>query len=174
MYILKTTFTLLFCALPFLTHAAQSCNSAIPRSAPDSRYIDHGDRTVTDSETGLMWKQCSEGLSDSGCVSGAIETFNWQEAMARAESINSGAGFAGYTDWRVPDIKELASLVEIACYSPAINETLFPATPASGFWSASPHALSSDYAWVVLFSNGGDNDDVKSYGLRLRLVRAGQ
>ncbi|MBT4549899.1 MAG: DUF1566 domain-containing protein, partial [Gammaproteobacteria bacterium] len=138
MYILKTTFTLLFCALPFLTHAAQSCNSAIPRSAPDSRYIDHGDRTVTDSETGLMWKQCSEGLSDSGCVSGAIETFNWQEAMARAESINSGAGFAGYTDWRVPDIKELASLVEIACYSPAINETLFPATPASGFWSASP------------------------------------
>ena len=164
----------LFAAAP-MVHA-QTCNGNIPLEKPDSRYTDNGNGTVTDHVTGLMWKQCSEGLSTTStpCDTGSASTYTWSNALAQAQTVNS-TGFATYSDWRLPNIKELKSLTEKACYNPAINTTYFPATPSSVFWSASPSASSSDYAWDVYFSNGGDAWwDYKVFANHVRLVRAGQ
>ncbi|WP_295436623.1 DUF1566 domain-containing protein [uncultured Thiodictyon sp.] len=150
--------------------AAQTCRTDIAPTAPDSRFTDHGDGTVSDAATGLVWKRCAEGLSGAGCAGGAVSTFTWQNALQRA----ADADFAGRTDWRLPNKNELESLVERRCYEPAINATFFPNTPSSWFWSASPYASYPDYAWGVNFGYGYVDGDNKHYAGSVRLVRGGQ
>ena len=153
---------------------AQTCLDTIEAVAPDGRYTDHNDGTVTDKITGLMWRQCSEGRSSTDCSGGSATSHTWQGALQIPANINTQGGFAGYSDWRLPNLKELASLVEERCYSPAINVTLFPNTPSSSYWSASPYASSSAYAWYVHFYYGSDYGGNRTYGLYVRLVRTGQ
>lgn len=160
-------------------YAAQFCNSSIIPTAPDSRYTDNSDGTVTDNQTGLMWKQCSEGQSTTPpCDIGTAVEYTWQEALAQAKTVNS-AGFAGHDDWRLPNHKELSSLVEMACYAPAINENHFPNTQASYYWSSSPVAAvatspDADRARFVHFHSGGDGNHGKFSNYYVRLVRGGQ
>ena len=151
---------------------AQTCRTEteVPSTTPASRFQDNGDATVTDRSTGLMWARCPEGLSGTGCATGAAAAFTWEGALLRARD----SGLAGYTDWRLPDIKELSSLVEERCYDPAINLAVFPNTPSSYFWSASPYGYSSYYAWYVYFGNGYANTSYRRYDFHVRLVRSGQ
>jgi hypothetical protein len=157
--------------------AAQICNDNIPLTRPDSRYTDHGDGTVTDRVTGLMWDQCPWGRSGNDCTTGSAGTFDWQAALGVAETANAmgdGAGYKGYNDWRLPNIQELMSLVEAACYDPAINENYFPATESVTYRSSSPFASFASGAWLVNFNGGRDFWGDKDYAVRVRLVRAGQ
>ena len=152
---------------------AQTCNSAIPQSAPDSRYTVHGDGTVTDNKTGLMWKQCEEGLSGADCSTGTVETFTWQQALQRPATLNTSGGFAGYQDWRLPNLNELESLREVSCYNPAINTTVFPDAYALLVWSSSP-SYYSRYALYVSFGHGSSGINTREYNAHVRLVRGGQ
>ena len=133
---------------------AVPCQSNFPATNPDSVYIDHGDGTVTDTRTGLMWKQCNEGLSGATCEIGSSLLLNWDEALALAEA----STFAGYSDWRLPNVKELSSLVEECRREPAINTNLFP-TIHSTLWSGSPVAAPpvspENLAWGVNFNPDG-------------------
>lgn len=98
--------------------------------------------------------------------------YTWQNALTLAE----GKSLAVYGDWRMPNIKELRSIVEGQCSDPAINLVVFPNTPASAFWSASPSSVNSNYAWFVEFDHGYAYDS-KRYaygGIYVRLVRSGQ
>ena len=150
---------------------AQTCRDDIPASAPDSRFSANGDGTVTDKATGLIWKQCAEGLSGADCLTGGATTFTWQQALQHAEA----AVFAGSSLWRMPNKKELASLVEQRCHFPAINSRFFPNTPTGTvFWSSSPLANSPSSAWYVGFSYGYVYFSNKNYALYVRLVRGGQ
>jgi hypothetical protein len=151
-------------------HAAQTCRDDIRATAPDSRYQDNGNGTVTDRATGLIWKQYAEGRSGAGCATGSAQTFTWQAALQHAEA----AVFAGSSLWRLPNKNELASLVERRCDFPAINATFFPNTPSSWFWSSSPSANYSGGAWDVHFGGGLVAYDGKDGTLYVRLVRAGQ
>jgi len=153
---------------------AQTCPGAIIPTAPDNRYQDNADGTVTDLYTGLMWQQCSIGQSGSGCTSGTATDFTWNLALQQGDTLNSGGGFAGYTDWRLPNVKELESLTEDACYSPVINVTLFPNTVNLNYWSSSPYANLSNYAWYVNFGYGNSSLIYRSNGYYVRLVRSGQ
>ena len=56
----------------------------------------------------------------------------------------------------------------------AIDPTFFPNTPPSNVWSGSPSAGNSSYAWLVDFDHGNAGYGSRSYGGRVRLVRAGQ
>ncbi len=148
------------------------CNKrSVPASNPDSAYIDHGNGTVTDTRTGLMWKQCAEGLSDPACRTGRALHFDWADAPAHAEA----STFANYTDWRLPSKDELLSLVEECGINPSINTNRFPNTPISYFWSGSPRTGSSDGALYVLFSSGSvGSGNVRTMRNHVRLVRGGQ
>jgi Protein of unknown function (DUF1566) len=80
------------------------------------------------------------------------------------------------SDWLLPDVKELQSIIERQCSDPAINLAVFPNTPVSHFWSASPFNGYSDYAyvWVVYFGNGGAGYGNRDLSQFVRLVRSGQ
>ncbi len=150
---------------------AVPCQNNLPASNPDSVYTDHGNGTVTDTRTGLMWKQCAEGLSGATCQTGSLQGFTWASALAHAEA----STFAGYTDWRLPNVKELSSLVEDCRAGPAINTNLFPNTPSTLFWSGSPSADGSSLAWFVYFSDGvAGSYGPRSYPFGVRVVRGGQ
>ena len=153
--------------------AAQTCQSesAVPSTTPAGRFLVHSNGTVADTTTGLMWAQCAEGLSGSACADGTAAVYTWAEALIRARD----STHAGYTDWRLPNVKELSSIVEERCHDPAINLAVFPNTPGRAFWSASLGGFSSGSAWGVYFYYGS----VYYYGARggnspVRLVRSGQ
>ena len=160
------------------TATAQTINSYIENEWPNNRYTNHSNGTVTDRKTGLMWKQCPEGQSKGFCADdGDTKGFNWKEALEHGNNHT----FAGKSDWRVPNIKELTSLAALNRYEPAINSTLFPNTPSEGFWSASPDPEADpgdyNYAWYVLFYDGSgrsSDSSTRDSTLRLRLVRGGQ
>lgn len=164
----------LFLLIPFRSAQAQTCNANMVASTPDSQLTDNGDGTITDTATGLMWKKCMEGVTGNLCDTGAAADFTWQTALQQPGVINSGGGFAGNTDWRLPNIKELSSIVEEKCFDPAINLTKFPNTPSSVVWSGSPDANYSGSAWFVYFNAGDSYDHGRDYSGQVRLVRGGQ
>ena len=139
-------------------------------------FEDNGDGTITDHATGCMWEQ-----ADSG------QGMDWEEALAYADSATT----AGYDDWRLPDIKELQSIVDYTHSpsagntddtGPAINTDYFEITalpsgttnynPDYGyFWSSTSAYFGSDnqeyyYAWYVAFGTavGADGDDLHGAG----------
>ncbi|HFD86417.1 MAG TPA: DUF1566 domain-containing protein [Gammaproteobacteria bacterium] len=173
-----------FLAIPEIGYSA--CNPDILPTKPDSIYIDNQDGTVTDTKTGLMWKQCSEGQTStaSACDNGYVNTFTWQMALKHTEEVNSSGGFAGYTDWRLPNYRELASLVEYQCVDPAINSFLFPHTMSvlapgliKGYWTSSPYmgrdVSRAVFSWVTYFSTGVTHPALRSETNMVRLVRGG-
>ena len=150
----------------------QLCDSTQPLANPDSRYQQAG-ATVLDKTTGLMWLRCPLGMSWNGtiCTVTGTEDTTYNSEQAKQQADTSTA--AGYSDWRLPNVKELFSLVEPACIFPAINLQVFPNTQAEWFWSSSPYVGDSNYAWFVNFDYG------LVFGLSLRnsyavrLVRGG-
>ena len=150
--------------------AAQTVKTYIDNQWPDERYSDLADGTVVDNRTGLMWKKCSEGLSGSSCATGSATTHTWQGALNLAQQATD----AGYNDWRLPNIKELASLAAHDRYNPAINSVVFPNTQSSGYWSSSPYAYYSGNAWLLYFSSGYDYGGYRNLNYYVRLVRGGQ
>jgi hypothetical protein len=132
----------LFC-LPNTLNAA--CDAGSLLTAPTSRFTDNGDGTVTDRVTLLMWKRCDEGKSWDGVgCSGSPTVTQWDKIF----SMNGGGGFAGYNDWRVPNIKELASILEFACNLPPINSEVFPLS-FSSYWSSTPSARDRRLVFIL-------------------------
>jgi Protein of unknown function (DUF1566) len=167
----KSLTSLVLILLPVIV-SAQTCQTAsIPATTPTSRFTVNNNGTVSDSKTGLMWKKCSEGQSGADCSGGSAATYTWQQALQQAQTVNNGGGFAGYSDWRVPNVKELVSITEKQCVEPAINLTVFPNTPSNWFWSSSPYASYSYYAWIVDFNSGYSSSNYKSNNNNVRLVR---
>ena len=161
--------TLYFCLLINIDLSfAQSCNPNTIADAPTSRYIMNANGTALDKKTGLTWMRCALGQTwkNAGCT-GFAQNYTWQGALQAAED----NVFAGLNDWRLPNQKELQSLAEYHCYSPAINLKAFPNATSGWYWSSSPYATMIDHAWVVNFLSGNDDNDNKSNGLAVRLVR---
>jgi Protein of unknown function (DUF1566) len=155
--------------LCFVFSAHAVCRTDIKTDTPDSRFVVNSNGTVTDNKTRLMWKRCPEGLSGVTCSVGTPQTMTWKAAL----DISSASGFAGFDDWRLPNIKELESIVERRCYNPSINETSFPNTPPNDFWSSSV-LVDSSHAWSVTFYEGFNNFSYKPDNAYVRLVRSGQ
>ncbi|MDD5593100.1 MAG: DUF1566 domain-containing protein, partial [Candidatus Omnitrophica bacterium] len=107
-------------------------------SASQPSYTDNGDGTITDNRTGLMWLKDASNYN-----SGSSQT--WENALSGCESFT----YAGYSDWRLPNVRELMSIVNYGTYSPAINTTYFSNTQSGGYWSSTTYASSTSYAWHV-------------------------
>jgi len=151
--------------------AQQVCNNSIAASTPSADFTDNGHGTVTHKRTGLMWQRCALGQTWTGAAcTGNPSVLSWSGALQAAVEARDG----GFSDWRLPNIKELLSIVEEKCVSPAINTSIFPDGVASNFWSASANAYPSDRAWSVYFGYGYADSYRKGNAFQVRLVRAGQ
>lgn len=139
-------------------------------------FVDHTDGTVSDTRTGLMWKQCPEGLSGGACGTGAAIDTSTTVPVTRVTTVNADPATLGlgYADWRIPSRQELASLVcRAAPAAPLINAAVFPATDAVAYLTSTLHPLSG-LPWFVGFDADGSVGVGNVGGKRLRLVRAGQ
>jgi hypothetical protein len=165
--------------LSYSTNAlsAQSCPVGMPVSTPNSDFVDVGSGTVRHVPTGLIWKRCSEGQSwDGTTCTGNVIVFDWHQALQRVDDVNLGTvgHNAGLTDWRLPNQKEIRSLVETGCVDPSINAAQFPATPSFTFWSSTPLSAIPGSVWSVDFYQGRTFwEDRNSAAGHVRLVRGG-
>ena len=118
---------------------------------PNPRFIDHGDGTVTDNLTGLMWTK------DAGIATG----FSWFWALNHVEEMNKGIYYPnfGYMDWRLPNLKELCSLADFSRFNPALplnhpftNVWLYCPSYCADYWSSTsvvPYFNWPGNAWSV-------------------------
>lgn len=139
---------------------------------PATRYTVHGDGTLTDRQTGLMWRVCSDGLTGVTCATGAAQSYTWQAALQRVGTVNAdpaGLGL-GHADWRLPNRNELGSIVDLA-RNPAIDTTLFPGVQANSHWTATPDTRLPGNAWAVDFASGNSIPSLVGGSRSVLLVR---
>lgn len=141
-------------------------------------YTDNGDGTVTDIRTGLTWEMKTD--------TNVNETYWWEGALdyvAQLNTMNNGAGFAGHNDWRLPNVKELLSIVDYGRFNPSIDPIFGPTAGTIGrprYWSSTSWAAyyPETNAWAVDFGDGYGNFTPlvpfgKNSSLRVRAVRGG-
>lgn len=169
---------------------------------PQGRFVDNGDGTVTDRETGLQWEQKITGgdgqnLDDPHDVD---NIYTWTENIGPDGTaftdflvkLNGGptgvgncvfdgdtqiGGFAGHCDWRLPTIAELKTIVDTTVSgcgsgSPCIDPTFGP-TATNLHWSASTTAADVQFVLTVDFSSGAAPSLFKFDPGSARAVRGG-
>jgi hypothetical protein len=148
-------------------------------SAEKIEGFDNG--TAFDSVTGLTWCRYSVGQDwQQGKVVGEATKIDYYSAMNIADSFNKNK-IGGFSDWRVPTLDELKSIVkkdtsptinsEIFPSAPTINSEIFPNTPTDIYWSSSPCIEYIGKAWQVGFGYGRDHVGGKKGRRAVRLVR---
>lgn len=154
--------------------AEQVCDTRLyPLSAPTARFEDNADGTVTDRATKLMWMRCSAGQEwTGGTCSGRPSGHDWRAAQDLAGDMNQ-RGTYFFKDWRLPNLRELATIVERECTDPRVNLTVFPNTPAGLFWTASsrPGIDAAALAYALSFGDEGVVHLPKEKANHVRLVR---
>jgi hypothetical protein len=133
---------------------------------PSPRFTDNGNGTVIDNLTGLVW------LKNANCFGART----WNQALSDCNGLASGA--CGLTDasnagdWRLPNVRELQSLVHYGYYGPAVPNTAgtgqstdgdpFTNVQSFSYWSSTSLANPSEYTWQVYIGNGGVYNNVKT------------
>ena len=136
---------------------------------PTPRFTDNTDGTVTDKLTGLVW------LKNANCFG----LKNWSTALTDSNGLANGAcglsdgSSAG--DWRLPNEKELHSLIDLAYFNPALSNaagtgqwiegSAFSGVQSNLYWSSSTFASNTTVAWGVYlnFGNVGFNNKTNTY-----------
>lgn len=140
---------------------AQSCNDKIHASTPVERFRDNQNGTVTDRLTGLRWARCSLGQTfENGHCRGEAHPLPWAIVSLVIEK-----------GWRLPELAELNSLVELRCIRPAINTTLFPDTIPAAYWSATRFINTDGNYWQVNFLHGESTSEPADTVAYVQLVR---
>lgn len=147
------------------------------------RYRDNGDGTVTDATTKLQWMRCAIGQTWSGGVcDGSPETYSLDQARKISTT------YSGISDWRLPRIEELRSLVFCGSSAslmwsngakcgenfraPTIVLDAFSNSRSIGYWSATKNDQILGYFSFVNFLNGAVGSDYYLSHYAVRLVRS--
>ena len=124
---------------------------------PQQRFTDNANGTVTDNLTGLIW------LKNANCFGAKT----WADALNDCNTLAGGA--CGLTDgsqtgdWRLPNLRELQSLVDYGRYNPTFPEVHpFSGLVAGRYWSSTTYDMYSPDAWRVNFYFGDVNHDSKT------------
>jgi len=141
--------------------------------------------TIVDLATGLMW----EIKSNDGSIHDVGTSYTWDDAFAvHIAKLNTPPCFAGHCDWRLPNIRELLSIVDYQATNRAV-QSVFDSTCVAGCttrncsctatatWSstsfAAPEASAYVFAWGVDFGDGRLRGDFKGSQAFVRAVRSG-
>ena len=140
-------------------------------------YRDNRNGTITDNATGLMWVQdpslCGGDRDESypniwASVRGVPKTMTWTIAITECKNLD----YTGHNDWRLPNIKELMSIVDYSRLNPSIDP-IFTNCMSTYYWSST--TLANIFAWEIQFNGGGTFSPPKTYGfLYARPVRGGR
>lgn len=133
------------------------------------------DYTTTDNATGLVWKSCSEGKTGATCVSGSILAAGivpGTNACNALNSANSGNGFAGRTNWRLPTMKELNTLTDFSKTSLTFDTVAFPGSANFAYWSSTPYPPSGLNAWYVDYSSANSFATTNTNSYHSRCISA--
>ncbi len=167
-----------------------------PSNAP-TRFVDNGDGTICDRDTGLMWemKDASDGTQDLANPRDVDNRYQWSSTGTAPDGrafttyltrlngeVAAGRNseqLGGHSDWRLPTLQELQSILDCSYGSPCIDP-IFGPTAADGYWSST--SQESQFintnglfdAWPVFFDNGAVYFDNKSGAKRARAVRGGR
>jgi len=112
-------------------------------AGPSNRFAVY-DRTILDRLTKRMWLQPVKEM---------LWPMEWEKALGLIREFND-AGIDGYADWRLPNIRELESLVDLNRHSPALAPGGFPGALAEGYWSSTTSLYETRYAWVLYPRDG--------------------
>lgn len=138
------------------------------------------DYTTTDNVTGLVWKSCNEGLSGPDCTTGTVSSMDWYNALnqcAALNAANSGIGYAGRTDWRLPTANEVTFLPNHNVDAPAMDVIYFPNPSTSSIWSATTSARTDSqvrYSWYFQYNAGRIWNNYKYNTYYVRCVSGGK
>lgn len=147
----------------------------------ENEFIDNDDGTITDNATGLMWAQDDSGSEfDEGFDYTTLDfldadgdgllvpadadmqgAMTWEDALSYVEALNE-AEYLGYSDWRLPNVKEIHSLMDYS-KTPAVDgvatiDSVFNSTAISNengdtdypfYWSGTTHATNGDSEYGV-------------------------
>lgn len=123
--------------------------------APEGRFIDHGDGTVTDTCTDLIWQKMTADVNGDGEVTprsagaDSPDRVTWQEALRYCEQLE----FSGHDDWRLPNVRELESILDYGRHDPCIYPVFEAAS--SPYWTStnlvSVNKNPWESAWAVGF-----------------------
>jgi len=161
-------------------------------SFPDHRrYIDNGDNTVTDTQSGLIW------LKNANCIGTQYPLFakdctsgegpvNWEQAQAFVAGLNNKQFpecDANHTDWRLPNVQEMQSLVHYGFSKPAMSNAAgngpwqekdaFSNVKSNSYWTSTPDSANTDLAWRLRMDRGLLFTEQKSYPFYVWPVRGG-
>lgn len=132
-----------YAALGYCTPRSYTVSGSVP------------EEIVTDNVTELEWQRT---ISTS--------TYNWANAITYCNNLT----YAGHNDWRLPNDRELVTLVDYGRHSPSIDTVAFPGTPSSGrFWSSLTHQSVNEVAFCLYFDYGAvaaDNKSANNYYVR--------
>lgn len=158
------------------------------QAGADLSYTDTG-LTIIDNNTKLEWMKQDDNNGDCGSYPGYLDKdcgFSWDEAFAFVAELNTQPCFADHCDWRVPNQKELQSIVNYENLNPAVSaefdtecvvgcvvEVCSCTAVVNGYWSSTSFVESRILAWGILYDWGFEFVGNKSFGLHVRAVRGG-
>jgi len=140
----------------FHARAVRIVNAPIQIS---NRFVVNGNNVILDALTDLMWQQ---SVPD--------DTLIWDDALRYADT----ASFAGYTDWRLPTIKEIHSISQVDLINPSIDPAWSSVDEARKWWSSTTLLNDPLKAWYLYSRFGITTYDAKSIMHHVRLVRGGE
>lgn len=148
--------------------ASAECNALLSSEIGASRYQALPGSVVEDQTTGLQWQRCPLGFAWSSgpatcAATGALAAFSWHDALDIAMATGDG--------WRLPNSKELESLIKRDCYDPAIEVSVFSDMTLGFVWSSTPASAYFGNAWAIQFRDGGIVSVDKEGKHSVRLVR---
>lgn len=125
----------------------------IVKGAGCARFIDNGDGTTTDNATGLMWVRCPTGLGvpfNAG--------MSWTAAIDACEALT----YAGHSDWRLPNLKEFYTVLDLGFFFPAVDNAFFALPGTGSFWVSTTYPGDTTSAFRVAIADGNNGYSPKT------------
>lgn len=137
-----------------------------PRS-PNANFVDMGDGTVQETNTGLLIKKCAYGQADDSTCTGSANPLNWQQALDYCNNLN----FASRTDWRLPSVRESYFISEPMIGNSNLPISIFPnSSQAAISWTGTTYNSSLSTAHAQMIYQMYIYSKIESANVRARCV----